>query len=98
MEGTDCEKTRVIDGATVYSHVKAQEDALYEHNTECRMTFEAERNGWKLMMRLIHLDIPDKSYDLCNDALYVYDSSSIIGRPVVSKTVLNLVCKVKITY
>ena len=81
MDGNDCDSRKLIGGATVYSHI----GKTYKHNIDCRITFKADKEGWKLLIRLVHLDIPDTSYNqLCNDALYVYDAKNIFGQPVVS--------------
>ena len=85
MDGNDCDSRKLVGGATVYSHI----GKTYSHNIDCRITFKAEREGWKLLIRLVHLDIPDTSYNqLCNDALYVYDAKNIFGQPMVSRLVL----------
>ncbi|KAK2184081.1 hypothetical protein NP493_283g02021 [Ridgeia piscesae] len=79
MDGSDCDSRKLIGGATVYSHI----GKTYKHNIDCRITFKADKEGWKLLIRLVHLDIPDTSYNqLCNDALYVYDAKNIFGQPV----------------
>ena len=86
MVGPDCGASQLLDGATVLSHYATEDENLYAHNIECRMTFRSESEDWKLMMRVVELDIPDMAYsELCNDALYVYDASNVMGRPVVSK-------------
>ena len=85
MDGNDCDSRKLVGGATVFSHT----GTTYSHNIDCRITFKAEREGWKLLIRLVHLDIPDTSYNqLCNDALYVYDAKNIFGQPMVSRLVL----------
>ena len=80
----------VVSGAKVYSHPqqthKHQGTSQYSDNIDCRITFRAEdkKNG-RLMLRIIDLDIPDKSLsELCNDALYVFDANNIFGKSVVS--------------
>ncbi len=85
MQGSYCGEKQVLDGATVYSHLGASGEGNYADNIECRITFRAENENLKLMLRVLDLDIPDTSYnELCNDALYVYDAKNIMGRPVVS--------------
>ena len=84
MEGTDCEDGKLLGGAVIYSHL-GRNNVDYGNNIECRITFKAGRNDWKLMLRVVELDIPDVSYnELCNDALYVYDADTILGRAMVS--------------
>ncbi len=86
MEGSDCgRKGKLLGGAIILSHPHTDDASSYGNNVECRLTFKADHDDWKLMMRVVELDIPDKSFgELCNDALYVYDASTIMGRPVVS--------------
>ncbi len=86
MEGSDCDrKGKLLGGVTIFSHPWTDDASSYADNIECRLTFKAEKDDWKLMMRVVELDIPDKSFsELCNDAVYVYDASNIMGRPVVS--------------
>ena len=85
MEGNDCGDGKYIGGATVYSHLNPHGSSLYKNSIECRITFKAENDQWRLMMRFVELDIPDKTYNgLCSDAVYVYDANTIGGRAVVS--------------
>jgi hypothetical protein len=49
-----------------------------DHRTQCQITFKAENEGWKLVLRFEYLDIPDKTGKICNDAIYVFDSNGII--------------------
>ena len=66
---------------------------------ECRITFRAPKEDWFFMMRVVELDIPDKSYrELCNDALYVYDAGTIMGVPVVSIEIYLLFSKMDISF
>lgn len=87
MDGSDCGVAKYLGGATVYSHQsRPQKNTHYGDNIECRITFRAENDGWKLMLRVLELDIPDRApYRpfLCKDALYVYNTDSIIGTPMV---------------
>ncbi|ESP03738.1 hypothetical protein LOTGIDRAFT_171167 [Lottia gigantea] len=81
MEGLDCGDSKHIGGATVYSNFRGDVSTVYGNDIECQMTFKAENKDWRLMLRIIELDIPDRtSTGLCNDALYVYDESSIYAR------------------
>ncbi|CAH1779972.1 unnamed protein product, partial [Owenia fusiformis] len=81
MNGPSCGETVTIDGATVYSHYDYKNNKLYENNIECRLTFKARNSNLRIMINILELDIPDIYYnDLCNDALYVYDASSILGK------------------
>ena len=89
----DCDKSVLLGGATVYSHHGADVLKNYADHIDCRITFRAENDSWKLMLRVDQLDIPDTSYNkvqLCNDALYVYDAKNIFGRAIVSKC--NILC------
>ena len=90
MEGSDCgRKGKLLGGVTIFSHPWTDDSGSYGNNIECRLTFKAENDDWKLMMRVVELDIPDKSFsELCNDAVYVYDASTIMGRPFVSRKIL----------
>ena len=90
MEGNDCgRKGKLLGGVTIFSHPWTDDSGSYGNNIECRLTFKAENDDWKLMMRVVELDIPDKSFsELCNDAVYVYDASTIMGRPFVSTMIL----------
>ena len=84
---TDCDKSVLLGGATVYSHHGADLQENYADRIDCRITFRAENDSWKLMLQVDQLDIPDTSYNkvqLCNDALYVYDAKNIFGRAIVS--------------
>ena len=84
MEGSNCEDGKLLGGAVVYSHLNRGRQ-LYGDNIECRTTFKAARNDWKIMLRVVELDVPDVSYnELCNDALYIYDGDTILGRAMVS--------------
>ena len=84
---TDCDKSVLLGGATVYSHHGADLQENYADRIDCRITFRAENDSWKLMLQVDQLDIPDTSYNkvqLCNDALYVYDAKNIFGIAIVS--------------
>ena len=81
----DCGEEHVLAGATVYSHYQTQTEINYGHNIDCRLTFKARHDGWRLMLKVEELDIPDSSFGLCNDAVYIYDSQHyIIGKAFVS--------------
>ncbi|XP_046585111.1 uncharacterized protein LOC124292109 isoform X1 [Haliotis rubra] len=81
MDGADCGDRKHLGGATVYSHTIVGDKNSYGINLECRMTFIAENDDWKLMLRIIELDIPDRTENgICNDALYIYDDSDIYTR------------------
>ena len=93
MEGNDCGDGKYIGGATVYSHLNPHGSSLYKNSIECRITFKAENDQWRLMMRFVELDIPDKTYNgLCSDAVYVYDANTIGGRAVVSDLFYYYAC------
>lgn len=84
MDGDDCEQKYLVSGAVVYSH-NTDTSKFYANSADCRMRFQAEEQGWKMMLRFEQLDIPDLTYNnLCTDALYVYDASDIYGPAVVS--------------
>ncbi|KAL3858958.1 hypothetical protein ACJMK2_009203, partial [Sinanodonta woodiana] len=80
MEGIDCGDTKTLGGAVVFSH-RFYTEQQYNNNVECRMTFKAQNEGWKLMLRILELDIPDRMPNgLCNDALYVYDDMDVFTK------------------
>ena len=84
--GSDCSNDHVImlGGAVVFSHPGYKAGERYPDNIECQLTFKAAAENWRLMMRIVDLDIPDRSESkLCNDALYVYNGESILAKPVV---------------
>ncbi|XP_052831237.1 uncharacterized protein LOC128250372 [Octopus bimaculoides] len=84
MEGDGCTSQRLT-GATVFSHHRTASKKLFKHKTECTMTFYAAIKGWKLMLRMIELDIPDRtSKGICNDAVYIYDHKSVYANGMVS--------------
>ncbi|OWF56878.1 uncharacterized protein LOC110446471 isoform X1 [Mizuhopecten yessoensis] len=77
MDGVECDDTKHIGGATVYSH-NVEKAMYYGEDLSCSITFRPENSGWKLMLRIIELDIPDRlPSGVCNDALYIYDTDSI---------------------
>lgn len=86
MDGRDCgSDIKDLGGAVVYSHFGAFDRVFYRDGIDCRITFKAERTGWRLMLRFMRLDIPDRSgKDICNDAIYIYDGATIFSRAVVS--------------
>lgn len=92
MEGLDCGDTKHIGGAVVYSH-RTELNSYYNTSVECKITFKVENDGWKIMLRIIQLDIPDLNNHngLCNDALYIFDDSTIITKmqPMVSTKQVN---------
>ena len=81
--GIDCDHTHYIGGATVYSQKHIYQ--YYGINIDCTITFKTENKGWKLMLRVVDLDIPDKDVDtdICNDAMYIYDDETIYSSPMV---------------
>ncbi|XP_070196893.1 uncharacterized protein [Littorina saxatilis] len=82
MEGTDCGDIKHIGSAVVYSQLVSTGE-YYSHDQECKMTFKAEDDGWRLMVRILELDIQDRTQNgFCNDALYVYDDSTILAKAV----------------
>ena len=85
MDGNDCGNGKsILGGATVFSHRDVTKRKDYKDNNNCRLTFEAEEEDMKIMLRVVELDIPDITHsELCNDALYIYDSNNI-GRAFVS--------------
>ena len=83
MEGTDCGDIKHLGSAVVYSQLVSTGE-YYPHDVECKMTFKAEDDGWRLMVRILELDIQDHTVNgFCNDALYVYDDSTILAKAVV---------------
>lgn len=83
MDGVDCGKTLELGGAIVFSH-HFYMTQMYNHSIMCTLKFKAQNSGWKLMLRLLELDIPDRQYNgLCNDALWVYDADSIYSMDMV---------------
>ncbi|XP_074646015.1 uncharacterized protein LOC141902267 [Tubulanus polymorphus] len=77
MDGVDCSDIKYLGGATVLSH--RPDTQYYTNNNECTMTFKAENKNWKIMLQVLEIDIPDimPYHNLCNDALYVYDSDKV---------------------
>src|SRR6218665_759082 len=86
MDGRDCgSDIKDLGGAVVYSHFGAFDRVFYRDGIDCRITFKAERTGWRLMLRFMRLDVTDRSgKDICNDAIYIYDGATIFSRAVVS--------------
>ncbi|XP_064599439.1 abnormal cell migration protein 13-like [Liolophura sinensis] len=82
MQGADCGNRKHLAGAVVYSHVRSdKQHEHYTHGIECQLTFQTENTGWRLMLRVLDIDIPDMSRrGICNDALYVYDDETIFTR------------------
>ncbi|KAK0048051.1 cubilin [Biomphalaria pfeifferi] len=80
MDESDCGNTKTVGGALVYSHSPSRGD-YYPHDIDCQITFEAESGDFKLMMRVIEMDLPDRTATgKCNDALYVYDANTFLAR------------------
>ncbi|XP_076449947.1 uncharacterized protein LOC143286195 [Babylonia areolata] len=80
MEGTDCGDIKHLGSAIVYSQLVSTGE-FYPRDVECKITFKAEDDGWRLMMRVLDLDIQDRTVNgFCNDALYVYDDSTILAK------------------
>ncbi|CAL1533616.1 unnamed protein product [Lymnaea stagnalis] len=80
MEGADCGNRKHVGGAVVYSHFPSTGD-YYPHDIDCQITFQAESGDWRLMLRVIEMDLPDRTPSgYCNDALYVYDDSTFLTR------------------
>ncbi|KAL8608493.1 hypothetical protein ACOMHN_002726 [Nucella lapillus] len=80
MEGADCGDIKHLGSAVVYSQLVPTGE-FYPRDVECKMTFKAEDDGWRLMMRVLELDIQDRTVNgFCNDALYVYDDSTILAK------------------
>ena len=87
MDGADCGKTLDLGGAIVFSHHYYM-SKLYNHSVICTLRFKAQNEGWKLMLRMLELDIPDRQYNgWCNDALWVYNADSIYTNGMVSTVV-----------
>ena len=86
MHGIDCGNKKYIGGATVYSH-REENSEYYMNNNECKITFKADNEGWRIMLRFLELDIPDidPNNGICNDALYIYDSEDVFTGAMVSK-------------
>lgn len=78
MHGIDCGNKKYIGGATVYSH-REENSQYYMDENECKITFKADNEGWRIMLRFLELDIPDidPNNGICNDALYIYDSEDV---------------------
>ena len=85
MHGIDCGNKKYIGGATVYSH-REENSEYYMNNNECKITFKADNEGWRIMLRFLELDIPDidPNNGICNDALYIYDSEDVFTGAMVS--------------
>ncbi|KAH9504614.1 hypothetical protein Btru_062440 [Bulinus truncatus] len=80
MDGPDCTEKKFVSGAVVYSHSPAS-GPYYPHDIDCAITFQAESADWKLMLRVIEMDLPDRTASgFCNDALYVYDAGTFLTR------------------
>lgn len=94
MQGADCGNRKHLAGAVVYSHVRSdKQHEHYTHGIECQLTFQTEKTGWRLMLRVLDIDIPDMSRrGICNDALYVYDDETIFTRAMVSVFLCVCVC------
>ena len=74
----------MLGGAVVYSHY-INSSVYFNDDTDCLMIFKARREDWKLMLRMIELNIPDRTPNgICNDALYVADSDNIYTNNMVS--------------
>ncbi|CAG5118673.1 unnamed protein product, partial [Candidula unifasciata] len=78
MDSSDCGDQKHVGGAVVFSHSKGD---YYLHDIDCQIIFKAESSDWKLMLRVIEMDIPDRTPNgYCNDALYVFDDNTILTR------------------
>ena len=83
MDGVDCGKTLDLGGAVVFSHHFYMTQP-YNHSITCTLRFKAQNAGWKLMLRILELDVPDRQFNgLCNDALWVYNADSIYNMDMV---------------
>ncbi|XP_025115544.1 uncharacterized protein LOC112576901 isoform X2 [Pomacea canaliculata] len=81
MEGTDCGDRKHLGAAVVYSQLVDSGSQYYSHDLECRITFKAEDDGWRLMLRITELEIPDRTANgICNDALFIFDDSTIYAK------------------
>lgn len=77
MTGQDCDSTILLGGAVVYSHYMNQ-NKTYGYDVNCQIKFKSKNSDWKLMLRMLEMDIPDRQENgICNDALYVSDSEQI---------------------
>ncbi|GFS20057.1 hypothetical protein ElyMa_001560100 [Elysia marginata] len=78
----DCNKRHLgVGGAVVYSHDARESADNYPHNVDCPFYFRAARPDWKLMMRVLEMDIPDRTRKgVCKDALYVYNAPTYVTR------------------
>ena len=88
MQGIDCGDSKYIGGATVYSH-REDLNKYFMNNIECKIVFKSENKDWKIMLRFLHLDIPDSlpgMHRICNDGLYIYDSDDIYTGAMVSQS------------
>lgn len=91
-EPNDCDRPYVLGGATVYSHTahyRTRSNPNYPDKIDCQLTFQAAHLNWKLMLVIEYLEIPDISYGLCNDAIYIYDAENVFGETIVSKRVFG---------
>ncbi|XP_041376541.1 uncharacterized protein LOC121389015 [Gigantopelta aegis] len=80
MQNPDCADSKYLGGATVFSH-NLKQNITYSSPIECSMTFRAQNKNWKLMLRMLELDIPDRTpKGICNDALYFFDGESHLTR------------------
>ncbi|KAL4235071.1 hypothetical protein ACF0H5_006709 [Mactra antiquata] len=77
MSGQHCDSTVLLGGAVVYSHYMNQ-SRLYRDEVDCEIRFKSKNSNWKIMLRMLEMDIPDRQDNgICNDALYVSDSDKI---------------------
>ncbi|XP_076470591.1 uncharacterized protein LOC143300650 isoform X2 [Babylonia areolata] len=92
MEGADCGDIKHLGSAVVYSQLKSTGE-YYRHDQECKMTFKAEDDGWRLMVRMLELDIQDRTVNgFCNDALYMFDDSTIYAKAVEEAGSTGAIC------
>jgi hypothetical protein len=77
MAGQDCDSTILLGGAVVYSHYINQSKS-YNNEVNCQIKFKSKKSDWKIMLRMLEMDIPDRQKNgICNDALYVSDSDKM---------------------
>lgn len=73
----------LLGGAVVYSHF-INVTKNYRDKIDCELKFKSRNKDWKLMLRVLEMDIPDRNDGICNDALYVSDSEFIYRNSMVS--------------
>jgi hypothetical protein len=80
MKNPECSDFKYLGGATVYSHDKLLSE-YYDHRTQCQITFKAENEGWKLVLRFEYLDSTAKTddyydYSMCKVIISVWTTTT----------------------